>query len=97
VHVVIAGCGELICGTVVWASSAAISDAREGGTPNLIGTRLLRDYRMTGEGRWQGRVFVPDWNRDFFSRLETVNGSTLKVSGCVFGGYICKSQLWTRV
>lgn len=89
-------CGDRLCGWVSWASDAARADARDGGTPQLIGRTLLDDYRRTGPASWQGRVFVPDWNREFFSRIEQLGADRLKISGCVFGGLLCKSQIWTR-
>lgn len=89
-------CGDRLCGWVVAASAQAIADARAGGTAALIGIELLRAYTRTGPTRWQGEVFVPDWNRTFFSRLEQLGPNHLRISGCIFGGLLCKSQTWTR-
>ena len=89
-------CGAKLCGWVVWATPEAEQEARDGGVQKLVGTELLQDYRPTGSNRWQGRVFVPDMGRTFYSTISQVEPSTLKISGCVFGGLICKSQLWHR-
>lgn len=96
VTVEIAPCGTLLCGAVVAASSEAQQDAREGGTAQLIGTRLLRDYHHTAAGQWQGRVFVPDRGDTFYSTISQLDSSRLRISGCILGGLICKSQVWQR-
>ena len=89
-------CGDLLCGSVVWATPEAREVAKEYGTDPLIGTQLLSGYRHTRDGTWQGQVFVPDLRRHFFSRIEQVGPDKLKISGCIMGGLLCKSQTWTR-
>lgn len=89
-------CGDRLCGWVVWADAQAQQDARDSGVARLIGTELLQDYRATGDGRWQGRVYVPDMGRTFWSRIEQQGPNSLRISGCILGGWICKSQVWQR-
>lgn len=89
-------CGHTLCGRVIWASPDAVGDAREGGTPNLVGTELLRDYRAAGPQRWQGTIFVPDLGKSFSSRMRELDPNSLQVSGCLIGGFICKKQIWHR-
>ena len=89
-------CGELLCGNIVWASPVALADARDAGVSSLIGTELLSDYRATGAGRWTGQVYVPDQGRRFYSTIEVRNPNSLRISGCILGGLICKHQEWTR-
>jgi uncharacterized protein (DUF2147 family) len=90
-------CGAKLCGAVTWASPEAIADARDGGTTQLVGTEILRDYRSTSPNRWQGQVFLPDRGTSFYSTIRQLNTNAMKVSGCILGGLICKSQLWHRV
>lgn len=90
-------CGERLCGWIVWASSEAQADARESGVARLIGTELLEDYRATGPGNWSGTVFVPDMGRRFSSRINALSATQLQIKGCILGGLICKSQIWTRI
>ena len=89
-------CGAELCGTVVAASSTARADARDAGVTHLIGTALLRNYRQTGPDSWSGRVFVPDMGRVFASRIAVLPPNRLRISGCILGGLVCKSQVWTR-
>lgn len=89
-------CGPGLCGHVVWASGKAKADAQDSGITSLIGTELLQDYRP--EGRiWRGTVYIPDMGRRFDSRIEPLSPDRLKISGCILGGFFCRSQVWTRI
>ena len=90
-------CGNKLCGVVVYASPKAQSDAKKAGAESLIGTTLLRGYRADGAAHWSGEVYVPDRRASYYSTIQLVDAQTLKVSGCILGGLICKSQLWHRV
>lgn len=89
-------CGSNLCGWIVWAAPQAIADARESGVTRLVGTELLKNYHSTGPGRYQGQVFVPDIGRTFYSTIKQNDASTMRISGCILGGLICKSQDWHR-
>lgn len=89
-------CGSSLCGKIVWATPQAREEAKEAGTDSLIGLEVLSDYHQTSAGTWEGRVFVPDMKRKFYSRIEQQGPDKLKISGCILGGLLCKSQYWTR-
>ena len=89
-------CGDKLCGWVVRATDEAQADARDGGTPKLIGTALLREYRPSGRRKWSGQIFVPDMGRTFGSTLMLVDANTISVKGCLIGGFLCKTQIWRR-
>lgn len=90
------GCGPLLCGNIVWAGPQAIADARDAGVTTLVGTELLSNYHASGSGRWTGQVYVPDQGRRFYSTIEQKTLNSLRISGCILGGLICKHQEWTR-
>ncbi len=90
-------CKDRLCGWVSHADPQALADAADAGIPHLIGTALLQDYRHAGPGRWTGRVYVPDMGKTFYSTIEQKGPDQLKISGCILGGLICRSQLWQRV
>jgi uncharacterized protein (DUF2147 family) len=97
VHVRIQPCGANVCGTVVWANARALQKAREGGTPNLVGTQLFREFRADGAGAWAGRVFVPDRGRTFSGTLRLADANHVIARGCLVGRLLCRAQTWTRV
>ena len=92
----VAPCGEAWCGTVAWASAKAKKDAAKA-TSELVGTQLLTDVTAAGEGRWNGRLFIPDRNMRVTAKLQMGPGGELQVSGCLAGKSLCKTQLWTPV
>ena len=96
VTVLIEPCGEAYCGSVIAAAESAKADARRGGTTNLVGTQLMSGFKPAGPGKWRGRMFVPDINHRSKAELRLVEANQLKVTGCMVGRMICKSQLWTR-
>ncbi|WP_310476360.1 DUF2147 domain-containing protein [Sandarakinorhabdus sp.] len=97
VHIQPRPCGANICGVVVWANDKAKADAAKGGTPNLVGQQLFREFTPVGPDKWKGSVFVPDINKTFSGQVVRTGPNTLKGTGCLFGKMGCKSQEWTLV
>jgi len=93
----VSSCGDAYCGVVVEASEKAKATARKGGTPNLIGTRILSAMKAAGGGTFKGLVFDPKRNIRAPATVRLLGSSTLVVKGCVLNGIICKEQRWTRV
>lgn len=90
-------CGQdRMCGIVTWASDKAKADARRGGTQQLVGTNLFRNFERVAPGQYKGHVFVPDMNRTFSGHME-IKGDSMIGKGCVLAGLICKQQVWTRI
>jgi uncharacterized protein (DUF2147 family) len=97
VHVRIHPCGKTRCGTVVWANAKAKADSARGGTPNLVGTELFREFREVSPKVWKGKVFVPDVNRVFTGTGTVKDNDTIVARGCLLGNVGCKSEVWKRV
>jgi len=97
VHVRIHQCGNTRCGTVIWANEKAKRDSARGGTKNLVGTELFREFREVSPNLWKGKVFVPDMNKTFTGTATVKDHNLVVARGCLIGGIGCKSQTWTRV
>jgi uncharacterized protein (DUF2147 family) len=93
--IAIAPCGDNLCGTVAWASEKAKQASRKT-TDQLVGTQLLTGLEQKAATRWEGKLFIPDKNMRATAKIDLVNASQLKVSGCLAGKALCKSELWTR-
>jgi uncharacterized protein (DUF2147 family) len=91
----IAQCGGGLCGTVAWASAQAQQAAKKG-TDQLIGAQILSSLTERNAGQWQGKLFIPDKNMRVTAKLQLVGPQQLKVSGCLAGRALCKSELWNR-
>ncbi|URW74604.1 DUF2147 domain-containing protein [Sphingomonas donggukensis] len=100
VHLRAAPCGRGrdagMCGTVIWASPKAKADVAARGR-TLVGAQLFRDFQPTGDGAWEGEVYVPDIDRSFSGTITLEGRNRLVGEGCLFGGFGCKQQVWTRV
>jgi uncharacterized protein (DUF2147 family) len=97
VVVKVAPCGDAYCGTVVRASEKAKANARRGGTPSLVGTRILSGLKAAGDGRYRGKVFVPKRNIYAAATVRQVNANVMEVEGCALLGLLCDEQRWTRI
>ena len=97
VHIALRPCGTEICGFVIWASPRAEEKARKGGTPQLVGQQLLRDFSVDKAGVGRGKVFVPDLNKVFSGSAQMIDARSLQARGCLFANVICKAQVWTRI
>jgi uncharacterized protein (DUF2147 family) len=90
-------CGEAaLCGSVRWASEEAVADARAAGTEPLVGTELFHHLTARSDGRWTGKLFVPDLRRTHSAEISLTSRGQLKVRGCTMARLICRSQLWAR-
>ncbi len=98
VRIEIRPCGAAACGTVIWASAKAQAKARAAGTDSLVGTQVLKDFELDERrGVWRGKVFVPELQRNFSGIAEPMDSGRLRAKGCVVGGLLCKSQVWTKI
>ena len=97
VHVRIHPCGKTRCGTVVWANEKAKADSARGGTKNLVGTELFKEFSEVSPKVWKGKVFVPDIDKVLTGTGTVKDQNTIVARGCLFAGMGCKSQTWTRV
>lgn len=97
VHLRVAPCGAALCGTVTWAADQQRADAKKGSGKDLVGSQLLRDLRRGDDGKWRGKVFVPDINSSAAATVTQLNDDQILVSGCTLFGLACKSQHWHRL
>ena len=97
VHLSVKPCGAALCGTVTWAAEQQRADAKKGSGRDLIGAQLLRDLRKGSDGKWRGKVFVPDINSNASATVTLLSGNQILVSGCTLFGIACKTQHWHRL
>ena len=92
-HVQVAPCGAKLCGTMVRSFGPDNQPIPSAST----GRNLVWDMEPRGDGTYvDGRIWDPGSDRTYRSRMA-LDGDRLKVSGCVAGGLICRSQTWIRV
>ncbi|MBD2748641.1 DUF2147 domain-containing protein [Microvirga sp. BT688] len=94
----IAKCGAEYCGTI--ASSTYQKDTNNA-DPKLrdraiVGVRMIWDLKQDGDG-FTGQLYNPQDGKTYTGKLKVTGPKTLQLSGCVFGGLICRSQTWAKV
>jgi uncharacterized protein (DUF2147 family) len=94
-----------MCGTVIWlkrptgADGTPVRDSRNPdpklATRPVIGLTLLRDFKSSTPGRWEGgKVYDPNTGKTYAGKMAINPNGTLKVEGCVT--VVCRAQTWTR-
>ncbi len=80
---------SLVCGT--------ITDIVDSDDTSSIGKQIIADMKILGDGKYRGgQIWAPDEDKWYSARM-VLDGATLKVSGCVFGGLVCRGQDWTAL
>jgi uncharacterized protein (DUF2147 family) len=58
--------------------------------------KTIGSLKASGDNKYAGSITDPATDKTY-SGKATISGSTMKMSGCVFGGLICKSQTWHKM
>jgi len=62
-----------------------------------VGIEIIKGMKKKSETSYKrGKIYAPDTKKWYKSKMTLQADDKLKVSGCVLGGVICRSQLWTR-
>ncbi len=96
----IAPCGGSLCGTVVWAKGdpkdTENPDAGKQSRP-VQGIQMLWGLKPTGKAEeYGGKLYNYKDGKTYDGKMSLSSADKLKLSGCVLGGVICKSQSWSR-
>ena len=95
-EIVIAPCGDSLCGRVVKASAKQQAKSRRGSGTKLLGARVIDNIQPSGPGRWNADVFVASRNMNARGTIEQAGPNRLTVHGCLLG-FLCKTQHWDRI
>lgn len=98
-HVRIHSCGEALCGVISSADPKDTDrhnpDAGKRNRP-LLGTPVLIDMKSVNDKRWEGQIYNAQNGKTYASKIALKDPDVLRVEGCVFGGFFCGGQDWTR-
>lgn len=82
-------CDGKLCGKAVDVFDAPNRDS--------VGIEIIKGMRKRSETSYKrGKIYAPDTKKWYKSKMSLQSEDKLKVSGCVLGGVICRSQVWTR-
>lgn len=86
----IAPCGAALCGTVME------SYGKDGApTPDMHGKTVMSEMVPASAG-YTGKLWHPRLKIAFKGTMRE-DGGALILTGCAFGGALCREQVWTRI
>jgi uncharacterized protein (DUF2147 family) len=95
----IARCGGAYCGTII----SVQGEAKDVNNPdpklkgrNLVGIQMISNIQPTAEG-FTGQLYNYKDGKTYSGKMNFAGGKAMQLSGCVFGGLICRSQTWAKV
>ncbi len=95
----IRACGQALCGVISSGDPKETDrhnpDASKRNRP-LLGTPVLIDMKSVNSKRWEGEIYNAKNGKTYASNIMLKNPDVLRVEGCVFGGFFCGGQDWTR-
>jgi uncharacterized protein (DUF2147 family) len=97
----IENCGGSLWGVVSWEKNPGGHDANNPdpslrGRP-ILGMPTLIDLKPGRDDRWEGEVYNAENGKTYDVTVKLTNPNTLRIEGCVLGGFLCGGQDWTRV
>ena len=104
-HIRIFQCGAAVCGRMISATrpktNPKLLDVHNQDPAlrrrSMVGAILIQGFKG-GPTTWKGgRVYNPGDGKSYKGALTLVDPSHLKLQGCVLGGLLCKSQIFTRL
>ncbi|MGX9179572.1 DUF2147 domain-containing protein [Mesorhizobium sp. BHbdii] len=58
--------------------------------------KRIGSFKVSGANKYTGTITDPETDKTY-SGKASVSGASLKMSGCVLGGLICRSQTWHKL
>jgi len=104
----IAACGPALCGTVIALKEANDPDTGKPKTDKnntdanlrnrpMIGVQIVLGMKPSGTAnKWTGQVYNAEDGKTYTGNLTLQDANTIKLEGCILGGLVCKSAIWTR-
>ena len=94
IHVEIARCPadrSTICGDIIGVFN------NDDDLPPDPGRMMIEKMSPSGDREWGGgTIWAPDEDKVYAAKMA-LRGKVLHVSGCIFGGLVCRGQDWSRV
>lgn len=106
VHIV--NCGGSLCGNLVWLQEPNDPETNKPKTDKrnvdgskrerpLLGIPIVLSMKPSGTpDKWDGQVYNAEDGNTYTGSFALTGANTADLKGCVLGGLICKTQVWTR-
>ncbi|WP_210487224.1 DUF2147 domain-containing protein [Microvirga antarctica] len=93
----VARCGPVHCGTIIGVNGQTIDENNPDPSlraRSLIGVLMIADIKPA-EGGFSGQLYNYKDGRTYAGKA-VFEGGAMRLSGCVLGGLICRTQVWAR-
>lgn len=98
--IVISPCGGTRCATVAWTNKgdrdALNADPALRNRP-IVGLRVIWDLKEGAGNVWAGTGYNPNDGNTYATKVTVKSQSEIEISGCILGGLLCDSDIFTRV
>ncbi len=95
----IENCSGSLWGVVSWEKVAGRDtenpDPALRGRP-MLGVPILLEMKPNRD-RWEGHVYNAENGKTYTANIKLTAPNTLRIEGCILGGFFCGGQDWTRV
>ena len=100
-------CADALCGNIVWLkdpidpatgkpqADTENEDTAKRGRP-VLGIAVVLAMKPAGTNKWSGQFYSPEEGKTVSGNLVLKDANTLRVEGCLLGGLLCRSEIWTR-
>ena len=97
-HVKLYKCGSAYCGRVVGGTTMKDVHNPKASlrSRKVVGIRMIWGMKKHGS-KYTGKLYNPKDGKTYSGKVNVLSKSAIKLSGCVFGGLICKGQTWKRI
>jgi len=93
-------CGDgTPCGKVTWIDPDTLEDGQSAedviskSGQKVLGMQILSEFEK-GKKDWRGgKIYSPEADKTYSSKLKRLNMNTLQVKGCI--AFLCETQIWT--
>jgi len=104
----IVNCGGALCGTIVWLKEPIDPDTKQPKLDKkntdaskqsrpLLGAPIVLGMKPSGTAdKWDGKVYNAEDGNTYSGSFTMTGANTADLKGCVMGGLICKTAVWTR-
>lgn len=79
-------CGDALCGNIVWLEPGSDFESQARGSS-------VYDMRPDGQDSWTGKA---NYRGSVYLGKMSIEGTSLRTSGCIISGVFCRSAIWTR-
>ena len=99
-HIRIVSCNNVLWGFTSWVQEAGVDDNNP--DPKLrsrstLGLPILLGMKAEDSGAWHGQIYNSENGKMYDSSIALESANILKVKGCLFTGFACGGENWTRL